>query len=150
MNSIRANLQFESPGQGGWMTVCVTMRVSWMESKPLIVMTQFDGPTFSHPSQSENASIQYAVSEARGPVPNCPTRCSLTSLDPSTLTPCFGRYTASWGGETGGKGSRGGETKRYWSSKYTLRSLTIGGLFTDSASLEGLGRSSNWMERVSN
>lgn len=73
-------------------------------------MIQSDGPGFSHPSQTEKASIQYALSEPRGPAPNSPTDSRLPSGDPSTLIPRFARYTASWGGEIGGNGSLGGGT----------------------------------------
>ena len=92
------------------MTVLETTLVEWAASYPLIVKTQSSGPAFSHPSQSEKASIQYALSEARGPEPNSPTDSRAASGDPSTLTPWFARYTASWGGEIGGKGSLGGGT----------------------------------------
>lgn len=110
MNSTNVNLQLTSPGQGGRVTVFETALVECAESYPLIVMTQSDGPTFSHPSQSEKASIQYALSEARGPAPNSPTDSRPASGDPSTLSPWFARYTASWGGEIGGNGSLGGGT----------------------------------------
>lgn len=73
-------------------------------------MIQSEGPGFSHPSHTEKASIQKALSEARGPAPNSPTDSRLVSGDPSTLICWFARYTASWGGDMGGNGSLGGGT----------------------------------------